>query len=97
MDGEPFLNGSVEAKGNGQDDRDDGESSHLNGHDSHAKDCNGNTQFLWPQQSFFIDQDAQQYIKQWIDVIAKARVEYVLVRNGPNVGEPVDADKYSSQ
>jgi len=44
------------------------------------------------QFGFFVDNDAEQYVEERVDIISKASIENVLVGNSPNISEPVNAD-----
>ena len=81
----------------GQRQRDPGKSASAYGQKQHAKRRKYHSNDLQPSQALTEQYDTNTDVHQGIDVVAKTRLEYALILDGPDVDEPVDGNAQGRQ
>jgi hypothetical protein len=91
-DGHRLAQQRVGAEGERQDDGDDRKCAGVIDEIRHARSGQQKRRRLKSAQPLMQECHSQNHVDQWIHEISEARLKHMVVRDGPDEGEPVRAD-----
>ena len=92
-----FLQETVDAEAESQSDGDNREVAVVDGEIEYAGQCQDECHGLRPVEPFAEEEASQQYVDEWVDIIAQTALEDVAVVDGPDVQSPVEGDECAGE
>ena len=84
---------AVEAERDREGEGDPGQAAVPRGEDGDSRRGERHRDPLRPGEALAQDEDAEQHVDQGVDEVAEARLDHVVVDDGPDVEQPVERDE----